>query len=64
LEFFFLPFISLPENPRLLSLGMNGTRSEAEANHLFGMKLRPLGRRVFIFISATGALVGPASARR
>jgi hypothetical protein len=35
---YFLSFISLPENPRLLSLGMNGTRNgaskagEVEAN--------------------------------
>jgi len=27
---------------------MNGTRSEAEASPLHGMKLRPLGRGVFI----------------
>jgi len=38
----------MPENARLLSLGMNGTRSEAEASHLRGIKLRPLGREVFI----------------
>ena len=37
-------FISLPENPRLSSLGMNGTRSEAEVNHLFKPKLRALAR--------------------
>jgi hypothetical protein len=40
------PFISLPENPRLFNLGMNGTRSEAEANHLFGPKLQASARRV------------------
>jgi len=46
-------FISMPENPRLLSLGMNGTRSEAEANQLYGMKPRALARGVFIFLFPT-----------
>jgi len=41
---YFLSFISKPENPRLSSLGMNGTRSEAEANHLSGPKRRALAR--------------------
>jgi len=47
-DFFSRQFIFMPENPRLLSLGMNGTRSEAKASHLYGMKPRPLGRGVFI----------------
>jgi len=41
----------MPENPGLLSLGMNGTWSEAKASHLHGMKPRPLGRGVFIKFS-------------
>jgi hypothetical protein len=45
--------ITLLENPRLLSLGMNGTRSEAKASHLYGMKPRTLGRGVFIEILET-----------
>jgi len=45
--------ITLLENPRLLSLGMNGTRSEAKASHLYGMKPRTLGRGVFIEILKT-----------
>jgi len=44
-----------PENPRLLSLGMNGTRSEAEANHLYGPKPRPLGRGLVYFGIVFGA---------
>jgi hypothetical protein len=48
LRVIFWLFIFMLENPRLLSLGMNGTWSEAKANHLHGMKLRPLGRGVFI----------------
>jgi hypothetical protein len=38
----------MPENPRLLSLGMNGTRSAAEAIHLYGKKPWALARGVFI----------------
>jgi hypothetical protein len=45
--------ITLLENPRLLSLGMNGTRSEAKASHLYGMRPRTLGRGVFIEILET-----------
>jgi retron-type reverse transcriptase len=38
----------MPENPGLLSLGMNGTRSEAEANHLFRPIRRVLTRGVAV----------------
>jgi hypothetical protein len=44
-------FIQQPENPRLSSLGMNGTRSEAEANRLSGPKPRALARGVASFSS-------------